>query len=183
MGTFRRGPWHTKRKMKSFTAFLLVGFVTVLWSTSVKGDINGPEDEGFDKNDCRFKADGVFCKFKNANNKYEDGLCCRSWCSPLPSDCALRHDWAVYQCEGKSDGENCDFYDMGYGRKFRMVDGTCIYLGDVLSCLNPVDLTGTTRQKTTLFPHQQKCCSILSVWWRDSINLVYVSIEIYLHSK
>jgi len=181
MGTFRRGTWHTKRKMKSFTDFLLVGFVTMLWSTSVNGDGNAPNATGvfgFDENYCRGKPDGVFCKlrdisgnnwiayhkgeccggecidheiaenvrlptcayeefcynkfdgdntpciFKNANNEYEDGICCLELCSPLSSGgCDFEVKWN--ECAGKVEGEKCDYIELGYDRTYHIIDGKC----------------------------------------------------------
>merc|ERR1711962_1701783 len=197
-GTFRRGTWHTERKMKSFTAFLLVGFVTMLWSTSVNGDGNAPNATGvlgYDENYCRGKPDGVFCKadpwghdrwqiygpgerplpeyrhgeccygrciedsslslqrpackshetcdtlfnddndalpenspcrFKNANNEYEDGICCSSLCSSALSSCNMgRVEWDEMECKGKLEGDKCNFYDLGYDRTYHRIDGKC----------------------------------------------------------
>merc|ERR1711962_1368496 len=86
MGTFRRGTWHTKRKMKSFTDFLLVGFVTMLWSTSVNGDGNAPNATGvlgFDENYCSGKPNGEFCKAREYRGNrpfYNRGECCDGKC-------------------------------------------------------------------------------------------------------
>merc|ERR1711962_114089 len=195
-GTFRRGTWHTKRKMKSFTDFLLVGFVTMLWSTSVNGDGNAPNATGvlgYDENYCSGKPDGVFCKarreyrhyirynhgeccngrciedaydrhtslhilfgytacerhetcrsfegngrpvnspvntpcrFKNANNEYEDGTCCFGLCSPTPLSCNMDGPvgYDEQNCVGQLEGDKCDYYELGYDRSYHIVPGKC----------------------------------------------------------
>merc|ERR1711937_336843 len=138
MGTFNRRPVHKGRMMKALTTFLLVGLVTMLWSASVTGDQSTLKEVlGFDENYCRGKSDGIFCKtnepfpwsrrnrFKNANNEYEDGQCCHSLCQPLSSSGCLVHDDNVKRCQGKPDSEACNFYELGYDRRYHVIHGKC----------------------------------------------------------
>merc|ERR1711937_106244 len=52
---------------------------------------------------CYSARTNTSCRFKNANNEYEDG------------------QW----CQGKPDSEACNFYELGYDRRYHVIHGKC----------------------------------------------------------
>merc|ERR1711937_1035586 len=69
------------------------------------------------------------CRFKNANNEYEDGICCNGLCSPTlassPGSVCQSKDYDEILCKGKLEGDKCDFYELGYDRTYHRIDGRC----------------------------------------------------------